>query len=173
TLTIPGTNENEAAKGDLDITQSLTINGAGACTTIINGGGLDRVLHVVAGSVTISGVTITRGDSGDAANAGGGILNAGTLTLNNSTVSRNTATANAIGGIFNDCSGGGKESDHFVATLTLNNSTVSGNTAVTYGGGIINASDKLLGCHGADVTLNNSTVTGNTAGAYGSGIAQY
>jgi len=57
--------------------------------------------------------------------------------------------------------------------LTLNNSTVSGNKAVTYGGGIINESDKLRGCNGAVATLNNSTVTGNTAGTYGGGIAQY
>ena len=33
TLTIPGTGENGAAKGDLDITGDLTITGAGAGTT--------------------------------------------------------------------------------------------------------------------------------------------
>jgi CSLREA domain-containing protein len=43
TLTIPGAGEDGGATGDLDILGDLTINGAGASTTIVNGGGLDRV----------------------------------------------------------------------------------------------------------------------------------
>ena len=39
TLTIAGADENAAATGDLDITQDVTINGAGAGSTIIDGNG--------------------------------------------------------------------------------------------------------------------------------------
>ncbi len=56
TLTIAGADENGAATGDLDITDDLTINGAGLATTIIQAGalghkdsggpnGIDRVFH--------------------------------------------------------------------------------------------------------------------------------
>ena len=47
TLSIPGPLEDEAATGDLDITDDLTLTGAGAANTIIDGGGLDRVNQCV------------------------------------------------------------------------------------------------------------------------------
>jgi CSLREA domain-containing protein len=50
-LTIGGTDEDAAATGDLDLQRkgSISIFGAGARDTIIDGGGLDRVFHVVYG----------------------------------------------------------------------------------------------------------------------------
>ncbi|MFZ1474955.1 MAG: hypothetical protein WAV79_18720, partial [Anaerolineae bacterium] len=59
TLTIPGIAENLAATGDLDIRDSLTLIGAGAAATVIDGGALDRVFHLVTNGSTmqISGVT--------------------------------------------------------------------------------------------------------------------
>src|SRR3990172_2832229 len=89
-LTIAGANEDAAATGDLDITGDLTINGAGAATTIIDGGDLDRVFHVLSATVSISGVTIRNGSSEPYYN-GGDIYSTGALTLTNSTVSSNTA----------------------------------------------------------------------------------
>ena len=66
------TDENAAETGDLDITDDLTISGAGADTTIVDGGALDRVFHIMAEStVSISGVTIQNGTS----STGGGISN--------------------------------------------------------------------------------------------------
>ena len=44
-LTIPGRAEDAAATGDLDITDDLTITGAGRDTAIIDGGQLDRIFH--------------------------------------------------------------------------------------------------------------------------------
>ena len=93
------TGEEANATGDLDIASDLTINGAGASTTIINANQIDRVLHIRSGTIEISSVTITNGNSGIA--DGGGILNLGTLTLTSSTVSGNTA-ANWAGGIRNE-----------------------------------------------------------------------
>ena len=116
TLTIAGTAEDADATGDLDITDELTITGAGEAVTIIDGGGLDRVFHVIAGTVEISDATIRNGMASPD-DDGGGIRNLGTLTLANVTVSDNTARFG--GGIFNDPN----------ATLTFDNTTVTSNTA--------------------------------------------
>ncbi|MFL5805303.1 MAG: CSLREA domain-containing protein, partial [Roseiflexaceae bacterium] len=114
--------DDTALNGDLDITSSLNINGAGAGSTIVDGGGLDRVFDIHAGVVTISGVTIQNG----AAHEGGGIENNATLNLNSSAVKSNTAYSYG-GGIDNH------------GPLTLYASTVSGNTDIgptANGGGI-------------------------------------
>ena len=65
TLTIPGIGEDLAATGDLDFRASLTLLGAGAATTIIDGGALDRVCQLVtSGSIwQIRGVTIRQGNA--------------------------------------------------------------------------------------------------------------
>jgi CSLREA domain-containing protein len=56
TLTIPGTGEDAAATGDLDITDALTLRGAGPQATIVDGGGLDCVFQLPAPvTVTIAG----------------------------------------------------------------------------------------------------------------------
>lgn len=149
-LVLAGPDENQSATGDLDILESVTINGAGAGQTIIQGdtGWADRILQVVVPGavVAIKDVTIEAGKSGAA--RGGGVYNQGTLTLVNSVVRGNTTAAD----------GGGLASD---GALTLVDSTVSGNTAGGSGGGIDS--------QGA-LTLANSTLSGNTASA-GGGLA--
>ena len=151
--------EDASSSGDLDITDDLTITGAGEAVTIIDGGGLDRVFHVIAGTVEISGATIQNGVvSPD--DDGGGIRNQGTLTLANVTVSDNTARAG--GGIFNDPN----------ATLTLDDTTVTSNTATTTlpefgsGGGIANRGTLT----GTDVTVSDNTATSGF-GSAGGGIS--
>ena len=47
-LTIPGTGEDGAATGDLDVGDDLTIAGVDAVSTIIDGGGLDRVFEILS-----------------------------------------------------------------------------------------------------------------------------
>ena len=93
-LTIAGTGDDASETGDLDIADDLTIIGAGPSITIIDGGGLERVIEILPGSlVNISGVTIQNGnDSG----MGGGIFNAGTLTLINSAVSTIRLNSSAV-----------------------------------------------------------------------------
>lgn len=158
-LAIFGNGEDAAATGDLDITGTLNINGAGASVAVIQQsipGGIDRVVHVLSGSVTISGVTITGGNAG--VSVGGGIYNfGGNLTLNSSTISGNGTT-------FGSGGGGGIAN---AGTLTLNNSAVSGNVTSgnlnNDGGGIWNQS-------GGTAILNSSTVSGNTASRSGGGI---
>jgi hypothetical protein len=60
-LTLAGTNEDNAATGDLDLKSNVTIKGKGAGSTIIDAENLNRVFQVLSGKVQISGVTIQHG----------------------------------------------------------------------------------------------------------------
>jgi CSLREA domain-containing protein len=153
TLTRSGS-DNTAAYGDLDITQPLTIAGAGADTTILKlGSGLsDRLVHVLTTTVQISGVTIRNGNS---ASSGGGLYNqGGTVTLANSVVFSNTASGgNGGGGL------------HNTGVLTLTNTSVLSNTAASGkdGGGVSNGS-------GGTLVITGSVLSGNKAGDDGGGV---
>ncbi len=179
TITLKGpAGEDANAGGDLDLTKTLTIQGAGTGTTVINGGGIDRVFHIdpfSAGiSVTISEMTITGGNPGSN-HSGGGILNNNTaiLSLTNVTVSGNTAATAFGGGILNagtatlthvtiaGNTGGGIRN---VGPATLTNVTISGNTSSGFAGGIINIGSA------ATLSLTDVTVSGNTATLDGGGI---
>jgi CSLREA domain-containing protein len=136
------------------IAKNVSIVGAGAGATIIDGNALGRVFYIADGpyTVAISGVTIQHGS----ANLGGGIaIWSGTLTVANSTITSNTAGIEG-GAIYN-----------WFATLTVTKSTISSNTANSGwgGGGIFNV---------GPLTVTNSTITGNTAanGTAGGGIFQ-
>ena len=72
-LTIPGANEDADATGDLDVKGKITIKGASATSTIVNGNGLDRVFEILSGNVTIQKLTI----EGGLASEGAGLLNLG------------------------------------------------------------------------------------------------
>jgi len=180
-LALTGPGEEAAATGDLDITSDLTITGAGATSTIIDGGGLDRVLDIAPNgapvSVTINSLAIQNGtasgapggairvnlgtvvlndcrlNSNDTDANGGAINNAGNLTLNRCTLSANTASGNG-GGLYN------------AATLALNNTTLSGNSATSLGGGLYNATTATA-LH-ATFALNGATSGG---GLYNAGSA--
>jgi hypothetical protein len=164
-------------KENLTIARNLTIVGAGAATTIIDGRRSSTVVAIsTTAHVTISNVTLRNGAGTSVAGTreGGGILNQGTLQLINSTVSGNTVlTTNCEfcsatgGGIYNSTG----------ATATISRSTITGNTASytlpnspcgAWGGGISN---------NGTVTISNSTLSDNTAycdalsGGVGGGIS--
>ncbi|MCX6024408.1 MAG: hypothetical protein NTZ05_22300, partial [Chloroflexi bacterium] len=131
----------------ITINKNLTVNGAGAATTIIDGGHAGSVVTVSSGSASsISGVTIRNGTSG----GGAGIYHvAGTLTVTDSILTGNT-TSGVGGGIYS------------AAPLIVIRSAINGNTAVSYGGGIASP---------ATLTVVDSTISGNTGtlgGAIGS-----
>jgi len=149
--------------GDLDITRvgTLTIQGAGAATTIIDGQTLttlthpERLLRInFAATVIVNGLTFQNGNT---TGVGGAIyiVPSGNLTVNDSTFSGNKAE-----------SGGGAICNNTGTSLTVSNSTFTGNmTTAAVSGGAIYA----LG----DLTVNSSTFTGNTAttaGASGGAI---
>ena len=162
TLTIPGTGEDAGATGDLDIVGDLTINGAGAATTIVDGGGLDRVFHVVSSfTVVFNDLTITNGATVGGDNGGGLLNEGGNVTLTNCVICGNTTPSGGNGaGLYND------------DTMTVTSCAVSGNSTAGggNGGGIYD--------NGLSITMTNTTVSGNSVpggdggGLYANGISQ-
>jgi CSLREA domain-containing protein len=149
-LTVAGENENAAATGDLDITDDLTIAGAGADVTIVDAGALsDRVFHILTGAVVISDVTIRRGN---AVENGGGIWNESALTLIDVTLLNNVAQSGGGVGNFN--------TDGHVATLIMIDSRVLGNTATYNGGGIANSEHSHLSLVNSAIGYNKSIFQG-------------
>jgi hypothetical protein len=150
----------------------ISLLGAGAATTIIDGNQRDRVFKIdEARTVVMSGLTIRNGlVNGD----GGGISNIGTLTVTQSTISGNHG--NVGGGVIN------------VGVMHLIQSTVAGNYG-TGGGGIYNANILYLDrstfafnrangnggglTNGGTLYAQNSTLTQNEADGSGGGIYNY
>ena len=140
-LSIAGINENASFSGDLDLTDSLTIIGAGPDETTIDGDGLDRIFDLVSPNTTvsISGVTIRNGnlpvDSAMEHKGGGGIRNFANLALSNTVITNNqvqgTEREDAGGGILN------------LGICYLTQSSLHHNTA-HQGGGIANDYDGVL-----------------------------
>jgi uncharacterized repeat protein (TIGR01451 family)/CSLREA domain-containing protein len=168
TLTIAGQDENAGLQGDLDITTSMTIQGAGPVETIIQAGtsindSIDRVFHVnTAYSVHFEGLTIQHGNPSTP--AGGGILieNIGTVSIDNCRISDNELQASFIGG-------GGGIANTGSNTLSITNSVIDYNriegTEFTYGGGVYNAIPE------GTINIANTILHGNRTG--GSGGALY
>jgi fibronectin-binding autotransporter adhesin len=135
-LTIPGTGEDDAATGDLDILDGTIIQGGGET---IDAARLDRVFDVLSATLVISDATVQNGLVTDTVGAGIRNIN-GRLALAGSAVLSNTAATGAggPGGVF----GGGIYSNGFV---TVTNSQVRLNRLVdatgtslpsdVYGGG--------------------------------------
>ncbi len=154
TLTLTGAGDSFNATGDLDIATSMTINGAGATTTIIQGGPGwdDRIIDTPTGghNILIHGVTIQNGNLISNTLGGGiNIIIGNVVTITNSII-RNNIGASAGGGIY-----------HAGASLTLAFTTVSNNSATSGGGGIFAGSDL--------VTLDHVRIISNSAN-YGGGL---
>ena len=176
-LKLRGADEELAATGDLDIRDDVMIVGAGAATTIIDGGrAKDRVFQVTGSAdVTITDLTIRKGKA-PRDQGGGGILAFGTLALTRVVVSGNKCGDD----------GGGLEGDD--ATLTLTDVLFVGNKSKDDGGGVdVDVSNtqfvrcalvrnKAGGEGGAlelsngVVSMTNCTVSGNKAKTTGGGI---
>jgi len=150
--------DDQAVLGDLDITDSVTLEGAGSTKTIIDGNGAqtqDRVLQVLATAVdtTLTGLTIRGGRRLATFGAGGGLLwdgGGGQLTLSHIVVSGNKAYY-----------GGGLDlrySSVAADRIRLDHVTVEDNVATAAGGGFSAA----LG-PGGSFLLNDSRIRANKA----------
>ncbi len=192
-LTIGGTGEELSATGDLNVTDGVTIVGAGAGETIIDGGAMDRVIAFSLGgpdaSAEISGVTIRNGLS---RGGGAGIVSSGLndilspaprVTLRNVVLTGN-ATLAAGGAIANVSlsdmilvgvtiadnwarEGGGGISNE-AATMTIVASLVTRNSTAGVGGGIATFADRLTT---GRVDVVYSTISDNEAASDGGGIS--
>jgi CSLREA domain-containing protein len=176
-LSVPGRNEDKAAKGDLDVLQAnVTVVGKGPAKTTIDAGGTDRVFDVSAfAGLKIVDLRITGGTPGTHGpgspydlDYGGGVRVKGTLQLRNVLIENSSAEE---GGAIEVGETGGAELSavtllHNVAGLgagiavrgnaSLTNVTIAGNNATSTAGGAI-----VLN-HGK-ATLLHVTIAGNTA----------
>jgi hypothetical protein len=178
TIHVAGGTYAENDTFDASSLDSLTIAGAGASTTTVNGNQAGSVFTIDGTTVTLSGLTIENG----LAVQGGGILNeAEFLTLIDSTVSGNTATSD----------GGGMENDHgaTIVDSTISDNSASSDTGLGFGGGIENSGELTIEAstiygnqadspdgsgggldNNGPLTVTNSTIVGNSATHLGGGI---
>jgi hypothetical protein len=181
-LAIAGAGDNINSSGDLDIIDTVTIRGAGAGATIIDGQQLDRVFDVIGtapssikvvfeklavrnGSVTGHGGGIQFGNAnvvvrdstvvGNRASlTGGGISDGVSPGTGDAKLVRATVARNVAGN-----GGGGMRVVGLSSLLTVTSSMVRRNLA-EFGGGIV----------AGRAVLTNSTVHGNAADTIGGGI---
>src|ERR1041385_4854031 len=151
-----------------DLSDDVTISGPGADKVTINKPGGFYILHVTtAGTVSVSGLTMSNGNSPENA-AGISNLSTGTLNVTNCILSRNDGinggaidnemgTLNVTASIFthNSATVGGGIFNGINGTANVTDSSFDSN-ATTLGGAIFN-----LGT----LTVTNSTMNSNTAGS--------
>ena len=76
--------EEAGATGDLDVTDDLTLTGAGAASTTIDGGGIDRILDIHflnSGDVAVADLTLRNGHAREPSGDGGAISSQSRLTI--------------------------------------------------------------------------------------------
>lgn len=155
-LSVAGADEDAAASGDLDINSELTLQGAGAGSTAIDGLGTDRVFHIHPGAqATLRAITIRNGRPPNNS-VGGGVDNRGTLTLSDCNIERNVA-AGFGGGIYN-AMGMSSTAAVVLPTLVLERCTVSNNVTQGNGGGIANIDGVML--------VRDSSIRDNAGGRF-------
>ena len=165
------------------VTDELVIAGPGADLLRIDANHQSRHLEVArAGTLSLSGVHLTRGDAG-AGLSGGAISNLGELVLEEVAVTDSVA-GNRGGGVYSSgpfgsslhqltitgstitgntaAQGGGVFTRY--GTATVESTTISGNTATDRSGGV-----SLFGGFGG-LSIDQSTITGNTATNSGAGV---
>jgi hypothetical protein len=128
--------------------RDVILIGDGVGSTIVDGGGTGRALHLANSAVEMSGFTLF---NGSASNAGGGVRidSGGVLNLADSEVV--SSSAEHAGGIYS------------FGVLTLTDVTIMNNRATQEGGGLYNSA-------GHKATLINTTIVSNVAGTQGGGI---
>ncbi|MEB2345397.1 MAG: CSLREA domain-containing protein [Deltaproteobacteria bacterium] len=149
------------ADGNLVVSRTLTIAGAGRDTTVIDArpapeaASVDRVLAVAqSGHLTLGDVTITGGRAGEFAQGGGIVVLGGTLAIHDCRVSGNVA----LGGGGGIALGGASANPPAMATITR--CEIAGNVAGSealgaQGGGLLDIQ--------ATMTVVESTIRDNVA----------
>lgn len=164
TVVLPaGVYQLDDGLGQLAVASTVTVEGAGARSTILLAGANSRVLNVTA-NLTLRGVTVAGGSpKGSGATRGGGInIVGGDVTLERVTVRDNTVASET------NANGGGIAADG--GSLTILDSTISGNLAVGRVGNSSGGSGSGGGiAAAAPTTIRRSTITSNSTQNYGAG----
>ena len=182
-LSIPGINEDLSCTGDLDLYSSnltsLTFNGAGAGTTLIDGGLLDRIFDTPVGNgrlVFFNSLTVQNGLFVEPAplvrHFGGAIrLIASTLTVDSCTFFNNTIEGD-VSCIMDECSvyGGaiGADCRSGSCLIIVSNTLFLSNTALASGGGISGVRARggaiaMPSVTASELIITNCTFQSNTA----------
>ncbi len=137
--------DRSAANGDLDLEADITVKGAGAGKTVVDGGGVDRVFETGLGvKAALADLTVTGGDAtagnSQEINLGGGVQNRSGITLDRVELVGNKADGG--GGLFSIPG----------TSPTIRDSLVANNTAFEGGGLRIDSG----------ATIINTTITANT-----------
>ena len=150
TLTITGTGEDDAATGDLDVWETLSIYGAGMDSTHIDAAGIDRVFDLHTGVLQLVGLTVSGGRATTSTSSvGGGISAYGSiLSIGGCRLTDNIA--NQGGAIYTS----------FGTTLQIADSLLDANQ--TQDLGFKNQYGPAISALGG-LSLESSTVTGNVA----------
>jgi predicted outer membrane repeat protein len=164
-LTIPSTEDDEPANGDLDIkgaSTAITLTGAGASSTTIDANHIDRAFAVQSGeSLTVSGVTVRNGvqpnlppsNESTSPGEGGAFVNEGSLTVEHSVLTGNSSAA----------SGGVVFAGPEATSTSIVDSTVEHNSTGGAGGGVY--------ANAGSVTFTGDTITHNTSENRGAAVA--
>lgn len=150
-LEIAGIMEDESMTGDFDITDAVTIRGAGADKTFIDARGVDRVFDLLTDGITVTleDLTIMNGRLPPSLHwtqkGGAGLRSRARLTLRDVVIKNNRVNGSAPGDF-----GGGLFNQY---QCTITKSTIEDNFAGT-GGGIYNY-------HSADLTVSSSGIFNN------------
>ncbi len=162
TLSLPGTNEEQNASGDLDVRTDMTIRGSGG-GAVITAAGLtnQRVLDVpVLATVTLQHLTLTgallTGTTSTSAGAGLRAMAGAVVNVQDCTITSNT-TADEGAGVY--ATGVGTTVN--VLRSVISNNTINGATG--FGGGLRTALS-------ASLSIVETTVSGNTSTAAGGGL---
>ncbi|MBI1312828.1 hypothetical protein GC176_16180 [bacterium] len=143
-ITGDDTNDYSGEVGDLDLASNATVIGFDSQVTVIDAGGISRVIQILGGLVDISSVTLQNGNAGT--ESGGGVLDSGQTRLINVQILNNSAA-----------DGGGVASDY---NIELYASFVANNTATDNGGGVAMGDGRIV----------QSTIAGNVAGNDSGGV---
>lgn len=182
-LTIPPSGGDLGTTGDLNLLADMTINGAGAGATTIDGSVIaDGIFHVSFATVTLTGLTLANGLQSSASATGGGALNIShdsQVTISDCVLSNNkiVGVAGAVGAPGGFALGGAIYTDGVLIAIR---DTFTANTAQGGAGGDGNnaGGDGFGGAIEASaqaniVLIQDSTFAGNLAkgGPGGSGSA--
>ncbi len=167
TICPAGAADNDPATCDLDITSDITINGAGAGVTTLDGQNSTRVLNIASGGfhVTVTNLSIEHGASAD----GGAIRDPDAiLALDAVEIADATVGFCSCPGGYCECIGAGGGLSIYGGTATLTECTLSRNSAIEGGaifveGGIVGIESSVIsanhGSNGAGLGIASGTVT--------------
>jgi CSLREA domain-containing protein len=185
TFTRGVTNPDDHSNGDLDVSVHVTINGAGAATTVIDANHLDRAFKVSpTGYLELYGLTIRNGQPPSVARPadGGAIVAHGNLILDRCVLDSNTSST--YGGAISAVQLAGETATVLVSNTTFSrNSTGNGggfygysNTvffgACTFWGNSAGGGGGIQQITGS-LSMQNTTLYQNTAANFGGGIYVY